>query len=138
MNFQTWAYNNGYFDGASIDRINPNGNYSPDNCRWITLAENRKRAINGKRIVKQPIQRSQPIRKGKFMVVEQPEFARFIDPGIVIKTCLTKPDAGIFISQLIGDKYWKRRCYTICVTDNHNEGDKVYLEHCRHFLTRRR
>lgn len=37
--FRTWAMDNGCKSGLTIDRINPNGNYEPSNCRWITQKE---------------------------------------------------------------------------------------------------
>lgn len=41
-NFYQWAMQNGYADTLTIDRINGDGNYQPDNCRWVTRAEQNK------------------------------------------------------------------------------------------------
>lgn len=56
--FFKWATSNGYSDSLTIDRINVNKGYSPDNCRWADLhtqarnkTNNRVFSLNGETMV---------------------------------------------------------------------------------------
>ena len=40
--FIEWALKNDYAQGLQIDRIDNNGNYEPDNCRFVSSAENNR------------------------------------------------------------------------------------------------
>lgn len=40
--FYDWASRTGYEKGLQLDRINNEGPYSSDNCRWATRSENMK------------------------------------------------------------------------------------------------
>ena len=52
--FKDWALSHGYDESAhrgecTIDRINVDGNYCPDNCRWVDMAtqsRNRRNVVN--------------------------------------------------------------------------------------------
>lgn len=46
VSFYNWAMSNGYRDDLTIERINVNGNYCPENCTFIPLSEQAKNKTN--------------------------------------------------------------------------------------------
>lgn len=48
-NFHYWAINNGFREDLTLERIDVNGNYEPNNCTWITMeqqAKNKRNVVN--------------------------------------------------------------------------------------------
>ena len=44
--FYDWSMANGYKDDLTLDRKNGNGNYCPENCRWVTQKEQQNNRRN--------------------------------------------------------------------------------------------
>ena len=48
--FRDWALANGYSDDLSIDRIDVNGNYCPENCRLVSAKEQANNRTNNRKV----------------------------------------------------------------------------------------
>lgn len=44
--FYNWAISSGYKDDLSIDRIDVNGNYEPNNCQWVDMKTQQRNRRN--------------------------------------------------------------------------------------------
>lgn len=69
--FHDWAMKNGYEEDLTIDRIDSKGNYCPENCRFVTRAEQNRNTsrtvlieINGKKQTMSEWSRESGVPKG--------------------------------------------------------------------------
>lgn len=46
--FYDWATENGYRDDLTLNRVDVNSNYTPDNCRWLTIKQQNRNKRNNK------------------------------------------------------------------------------------------
>lgn len=44
--FYEWSISNGYAEHLTLDRIDNDKGYSPDNCRWVTMKEQQNNRSN--------------------------------------------------------------------------------------------
>ena len=89
-NFYEWAITHGYAEGLTIERENNDGNYEPNNCKWITQAEQTKNSRhchyvthNGKTSTVTDCLKSRSISKTTFY--------RRLRQGMTAGMALTKP-----------------------------------------------
>lgn len=50
LNFFYWALKNGWEKGLTIERLNNDKGYSPDNCKWISMKEQPKNRRTNRQI----------------------------------------------------------------------------------------
>ena len=52
--FSKWAFDNGYKEGLTLDRIDCNKGYCPENCRWVDAyvqANNKRKRTDAKSVL---------------------------------------------------------------------------------------
>lgn len=91
MAFRAWALDNGYKEGLTIDRIDNDKGYSPDNCRWITKKQQASNKSNNHRITY--MGRTQTVSQWAEEIGIKPHtlLKRLNTPGWSLKDALTKP-----------------------------------------------
>ena len=80
--FLSWARSRGYQNHLQIDRVNVDGNYCPENCRWVTQQENNQ---NQRRTKLDPV-KIKAIRIAKQAgIMNQAQMAKFfgVDPSTI-------------------------------------------------------
>lgn len=90
LSFYEWAMDNGYSDELSIDREDNDGNYCPENCRWIT---HKKQMSNTRRNLIYTIDDKTLCLSEWCEKYEMPYWTVLhrIQRGLDIETALTKP-----------------------------------------------
>lgn len=90
--FYDWCLTNGYEKGLQIDRINNDGNYEPDNCRFVTRTENIRNCSQ----TKIDFATAQDIRNAKLLI---PELS---DKEIALAYSISKSN----VNQILLNKTW--------------------------------
>lgn len=90
-NFYTWAKHNGYQDNLTIDRINVDESYSPENCRWATLQVQENNRTNNKIIAFNGQSHTQAEWSQIIGIDQKTISARIVRYGWSIERALTTP-----------------------------------------------
>jgi hypothetical protein len=126
--FVKWAIDNGYKEDLTIDRIDVNGDYCPENCRWVTMKEqgNNKRknhliTYNGK--IQTLSQWCDELNLNRNMV------AMRLFRGWDFERIVSTPKKQWTPENMIGKKYGKLTVLELC-NERTKEGRYKYICKC--------
>ena len=91
--FMNWALSNGYSDTLTLDRINTEGGYCPENCRWITNKEQQNNKRNNRLITYKGITHTLQ-EWSEITGIHKKTISKRIDRGWTIEDALTKEVAS--------------------------------------------
>ena len=95
-NFQAffdWSMSNGYADNLTIDRINMDGDYSPDNCRWADIIQQANNRSNNHYITYHGVTKTM-MEWSKDMKLNYSTLRRRIRAGWDVEDALERPAGG--------------------------------------------
>lgn len=91
--FYNWAIQNNYTDELTLDRIDSNGNYNPDNCRWSTMKKQQNNRGNNNILVYEGIEHT-VAEWSKITGIPYDTLWKRIKEGWSIEKALTQPLRG--------------------------------------------
>ena len=89
--FSEWAHNNGYEEHLTLDRIDNNKGYSPDNCRWATYREQSLNTRQNRRITHNGVELTMCEWADRLGIKRSTLCQRLKKPGWSIERALTTP-----------------------------------------------
>lgn len=94
--FIDWALANGYQDNLSLDRIDGNGPYSPENCRWVSKQEQSNNTSSNLKftIFGEELTLAQAVRKYSCGLTYRQVYVRVTEGGWDIIRALGTPPKG--------------------------------------------
>src|SRR5699024_2792681 len=92
-NFHNWAMENGYKNNLSIDRINVNGDYTPENCKWSNDKDQANNKRNNRKITYKGVTKNITQWAREFSV-DRKTIAYRLENGWTIEDAIETPPYG--------------------------------------------
>lgn len=127
--FKEWALNNGYSDSLTLDRIDNNGNYCPENCRWITNKEQQSNKSDNHLITYNG--RTQTITQwAEELGMSGKSFEKRIRVWKDIKRAIETPVQKTTFKDLRGYKFGKLKVIDFAEPQHRSENDRAKYFYC--------